>query len=61
MGYCKKDVTPLLMHWSYVFPVLTHQNIFLHRLKMQMHFNISWKQITMWVKAEYIIETYQHS
>ena len=19
MGYCKKDVTPLLTHWSYVF------------------------------------------
>ena len=23
----KKDVTPLLMHWSYVFLALTHQNI----------------------------------
>ena len=23
-GYCKKDVTPLLMHWSYVFLALTH-------------------------------------
>ena len=30
MGYCKKDVTPLLRHWSYVFLVLTH------RLKMVM-------------------------
>ena len=19
MGYCKKDITPVLMHWSYVF------------------------------------------
>ena len=24
MGWCKKDVTPLLMHWSYVFLALTH-------------------------------------
>ena len=23
MGYCKKDVTPLLMRWSYIFPALT--------------------------------------
>ena len=25
MGWCKKDVTPLLTHWSYVFLALTHQ------------------------------------
>ena len=24
MGYCKKDITPLLMHWSYFFLALTH-------------------------------------
>ena len=24
-GKCKKDVTPLLTHWSYVFLALTHQ------------------------------------
>ena len=24
MGYCKKDITPLLTHWSYVFLALTH-------------------------------------
>ena len=24
MGKCKKDVTPLLMHWSYIFFALTH-------------------------------------
>ena len=24
MGWCKKDITLLLMHWSYVFPALTH-------------------------------------
>ena len=24
MGWCKKDVTPLLTHWSYVFLALTH-------------------------------------
>ena len=25
MGKCKKDVAPLLTHWSYVFLALTHQ------------------------------------
>ena len=25
MGWCKKDVTPVLMHWSYNFLALTHQ------------------------------------
>ena len=25
MGKCKKDVTPLLMHWCYIFLALTHQ------------------------------------
>ena len=25
MGEGKKDITPLLMHWSYVFLLLTHQ------------------------------------
>ena len=24
MGWCKKNLTPLLMHWSYVFLALTH-------------------------------------
>ena len=24
MGYCKKDITPLLTHWSYVFFAQTH-------------------------------------
>ena len=26
MGYCKKDVTPLLTHWSYVFLAITHRH-----------------------------------
>ena len=33
MDQCKKDVTPLLMHWSYVFLALTHRMsfaLFLH-------------------------------
>ena len=30
MGWCKKDVTPLLMHWSYVFLVLTHWCIYIY-------------------------------
>ena len=25
MGECKKEVTPLLTHWSYVFLALTHR------------------------------------
>ena len=25
MDQCKKDVTPLLTHWSYVFLALTHR------------------------------------
>ena len=25
MDWCKKDITPLLMHWSYVFLALTHR------------------------------------
>ena len=25
MGWCKKDVTPLLTHWSYVFLALAHR------------------------------------
>ena len=25
MGYCKKDATPLLMHWSYIFLALTNR------------------------------------
>ena len=27
MGQCKKDVTPLLTHWSYVFLALTHRYV----------------------------------
>ena len=27
MGLCKKDVTPLLTHWSYVFLARTHRNV----------------------------------
>ena len=27
MGWCKKDVTPLLTHWRYIFLALTHQYI----------------------------------
>ena len=26
MGWCKKDVTPLLMDWSYIFLALTQQH-----------------------------------
>ena len=26
MGLCKKDITPLLVHWSYVFLAQNHRN-----------------------------------
>ena len=29
MAQCKKDVTPLLMHWSYVFIALTYRFAFI--------------------------------
>ena len=36
MGWCRKDITPLLTHWSYVFPALTHQwNQVTHSLFLQ--------------------------
>ena len=27
MGLCKKDVTPLLTHWGYIFLALTHRHV----------------------------------
>ena len=27
MGWCKKDITPLLTHWSYAFLAITHRNV----------------------------------
>ena len=30
MGQCKKDVTPLLAHWSYIFLALTHRYDIVH-------------------------------
>ena len=27
MGYCKKDITPLLTRWGYIFLALTHRDI----------------------------------
>ena len=32
VGYCKKDVTPLLTHWSYVFLALTNRCLFFSTL-----------------------------
>ena len=29
MDYCKKNITPLLTHWSYIFLALTHRHILL--------------------------------
>ena len=33
MGLCKKDVTPLLTHWSYVFRALTHRHVYVDNYK----------------------------
>ena len=32
MGYCRKDITPVLTHWSYAFLALTHRYITLQPL-----------------------------
>ena len=37
MGLCKKDITPLLTHWSYVFLAITHRNDILHIAQVSMH------------------------
>ena len=37
MGYCKKDVTPLLTHGSYVFLALTHRYVEMYSLPQQAH------------------------
>ena len=33
MGLYKKDITPLLTHWSYVFLALTHQSVYPQPMK----------------------------
>ena len=35
MGSCKKDVTPLLMHWSYIFLALVHQNVVVYNASIR--------------------------
>ena len=53
MGWCKKDVTPLLTHWSYVFLALTHgivkttKKIILYRSKQKSSYKLylSWCQL----------------
>ena len=37
MVWCKKDVTPLLTHWSYIFLALTHQCITTHGVGGEQH------------------------
>ena len=39
MGYCKKDITPLLSHWSYVFLALTHQHKEAHQQNIKYVWN----------------------
>ena len=52
MGWCKKDVTPLLTHWSYVFLALTHwydldtyvRNELFDGYEMNMCMSVTYKQ-----------------
>ena len=39
MGKCKKDVTTLLMHWSYVFLALTHRIVLFNRVDQELDDN----------------------
>ena len=58
MSYCKKDETPLLMHWNYVLQMLTHRHIQVfqgwksrglwYALINEYHF-IHWLQATLFV------------
>ena len=42
IGYCKKDITPLLTHWSYIFLVLTHRNVFGTDFEYSTHMGLQW-------------------
>ena len=67
MGQCKKDVNPLLTHWSYVFLVLTHQSppsslpppslsISLSRLsKYYFHYRILKKNVPTYNSCESLV------
>ena len=46
-GWCKKDVTPLLMHWSYVFLALTHRHDLMVRCFMSVEALLLSNQITL--------------
>ena len=54
MGLCKKDVTPLLTHWSYIFLALTHRYgvtrpQWLNRTTQQYTFAIQiWVYTSVW-------------
>ena len=52
MGYCKKDVTPLLLHWSYVFLALTHRYVVWH---CEL-FNVLW----LCLHCEFIVMKVDH-
>ena len=41
MGWCNKDITPLLTHWSYVFLALTHRDDIPLKSRFSGHQNIS--------------------
>ena len=58
MGLCKKDITPLLIHWSYVFLALTHWNMICFTIPTQFGFQ------TMWIQSQFIhsqISVYEKS
>ena len=59
-GKCKKDVTPLLTHWSYVFLALTHWDA--HVFVLLCLFGLCYQFLTHWGRVTHICvsTTYNH-
>ena len=57
MGLCKKDVTPLLTHWSYIFLPLTHRNtidiVGNWKIKLMVHHLKMFQLIGHWKKWQW--------
>ena len=43
MGWCKKDITPLLMHWSYIFHALIHWD---EHITSSFDILLAWPRVT---------------
>ena len=48
VGKCKKDVTPLLTHWSYIFLALTHQYYCQACVCLWLTLVTLWRMLTLW-------------